>query len=107
MSFYGTHATNVAKIGDKYEVSVLLPGYPKESIKVRLRGGTLHIEADSPDVSEMESIQYIRLGYVHRDAKIRFYVGEDVQVESAKLTDGVLRVTLCDKPDEEPHIVVS
>jgi HSP20 family molecular chaperone IbpA len=104
MSFYGTHATNVAKIGDKYEVSVLLPGYPKESIRVRLRGGTLHIEADAP---ETEDIQYIRLGYVHRSAKIRLYVGEDVKVESAKLTDGVLRVTLYDTPDEEPHIVVS
>ena len=48
---YGRHAKNIMKTdvkenGDKYEVSVDLPGFDKDNVKVELKNGYLTISAE-------------------------------------------------------------
>jgi HSP20 family molecular chaperone IbpA len=101
-----TNSYNVANTVDgKYVVSVLIPGYPKEDIKVRLRNGTLQIEANAREEDGVSS--YVRLGYALPNVHLSLYVGDDHVVETAKLTNGVLYVTLVDNDEEEPAIIVT
>lgn len=101
-----TNPYNVVKLDDdKYVISVLMPGYSKEEVKVRMRNGTLYVEAAAKD--ETEGVSAIRLGYVLSGVNLSLYVGDDHEVETAKLTDGVLYVTLVDKNETFDAIVVS
>lgn len=98
---YGKHGKNLMKTDIKendgsYELSVDLPGFSKEDIKIHLEDGFLTITAAkslNKDEKDKDG-HYIRKERYSGQCSRSFYVGENVTDEevSAKLEDGILKL---------------
>ena len=106
---YGKHAKNLMKTDVKdtengYEVSMDLPGFKKDEIKMKLENGVLTINAAKGlDKDEKDKKgKYVRRERYAGSLTRSFYVGEGIHQEDikAKLADGVLTL-LVPKEKEE------
>lgn len=107
---YGKHGKNLMKtdIREKetaYEVSVDLPGFKKEDLKLQLEDGFLTITAaKSLDKDEKDKEgHYIRRERYCGQCSRSFYVGENITEEeiSAKLEDGILKLGIPKKDQKK------
>ena len=98
-TLYGKHAkhmmkTDVKETENAYEVSVDLPGFKKEEIKMQLKDNNLVISAAKGlDKDEKdEDGKYIRRERYSGSMTRSFYVGEDVKEEDIhpKYENGIL-----------------
>ena len=108
---YGRHAKNIMKTdvkenGDKYEVSVDLPGFDKDNVKVELKNGYLTISAEKglDKEDKNEDRKYLRKERYEGSMSRSFYVGEETAEEDvkARFEDGVLKLAF---PKEQPKKV--
>ena len=107
---YGKHAKNLMKTDvreteSSYELDVDLPGFKKDEIRVDLKNGCLSISATKgldKDEKDKEG-KYIRQERYAGVMSRSFYVGEGVQPAdvSAKYEDGILRISLPKRTQEE------
>jgi len=82
--------TDIRDLGNAFELSVELPGYKKEDIKLELDHENLVIKAERHDDNE-----YIRRERFYGAVSRSFDVsGTDVENIEAKYEDGVLVITL-------------
>jgi len=63
-----------------------LAGYKKEDLNVKLEGGYLYVSGK---------------GMARRDFDVKFYIDKDVEVRSAKFSDGLLTIELEKMVSEE------
>jgi molecular chaperone IbpA len=85
---------NISKDSDDvYEITLAVAGFKREDIDIELEDGTLKITGKSA-VLEKEGIEYLHKGIAERNFVRTFKLAEYVEVDSAKLEDGILRVTL-------------
>lgn len=106
---YGKHAKNMMKTdvrenGDKYEVSVELPGFDKDEVKVELQDGYLTISAEKGlDKENKKDKKYLRKERYEGALSRSFYVGEDVTEKdiSASYKNGVLTLELPKKDQKK------
>ena len=88
--------SDVKDAGDHFELSMDLPGFNKEDVKIQLNKGVLTIEAttgyDKDDKDE--DGKYIRKERFRGSCKRSFYVGETLKEEDikAKFGNGVLSI---------------
>ena len=99
--------TDVKELKDGYEVTIDLPGFKKDEIKMELENGYLTISAAKgldKDETDKETGKYIRRERYSGKCARTFYVGEAVTQEDikAKFEDGILKVTI---PKVEPKKV--
>ena len=88
---------NIVKSGkNKYDVEVALAGFNKKDINVIVEDGMLTIETKKEDKisDEDEDGEVLHKGISKRYFKRSFSVADDVEVKSAKLEDGLLRVSM-------------
>ncbi len=78
---------------DVYEITLAVAGFKKEDIDIELEDGTLKITGKS-EVLDNEDKEYLHKGIAERNFVRTFKLAEYVEVKSAKLTDGILRVSL-------------
>ena len=78
---------------DVYEITLAVAGFKKADIDIELEDGTLKITGKS-EVLDSEDIQYLHKGIAERNFVRTFKLAEYVEVKSAKLEDGILRVSL-------------
>lgn len=106
---YGKHAKNMMKTDVKetengYEVSVDLPGFKKDEVKIQLDNGYLTIAAAKGlDKDEQDKKgKYIRRERYAGSMSRSFYVGEGVKQSDvhAKYEGGVLTLDI-PKPDQK------
>ena len=84
---------NIAKKEDDiYEVTLAVAGFKKDDIDISLEDGTLIIKGESNVLDE--SVEYLHKGIAERNFTRTFKLAEFVEVKSAKLEDGILRVSL-------------
>jgi molecular chaperone IbpA len=78
---------------DVYEITLAVAGFKKSDIDIELEDGTLKISGTS-NVLDSEEIEYLHKGIAERNFVRTFKLAEYVEVSSAKLEDGILRVEL-------------
>ena len=78
---------------DVYEITLAVAGFKKSDIEIELEDGTLKISGTS-NVLDSEEIEYLHKGIAERNFVRTFKLAEFVEVNSAKLEDGILRVGL-------------
>lgn len=100
--------TDIKETEQDYELSVNVPGIPKENIDISLENGYLTITAEQKEEHDEEKTNYVRRERFYRSACRSFYVGEEVKQKDikAKIEDGVLRLVvpkIIEKQEETKH----
>ena len=91
---------NIKKVGkDKYQLDMALAGFSKDDVKVEVNDNTLSVSASS---SDKEDDSYVHKGIAKRAFKRQWTLVEHLEVQDAKLKDGVLTVDMkLNLPDEK------
>ena len=84
---------NIIKIEEDYEITLAVAGFKKTDIDIEVEDGTLKI-AGTSNVLDDDNREYLHKGIAERNFTRTFKLAEYVEVKSAKLEDGILRVTL-------------
>ena len=85
---------NISKNKDDiYEITLAVAGFKKSDIEIELEDGTLKITGTS-NVLDDDELEYLHKGIAERNFVRTFKLAEYVEVSSAKLKDGILRVGL-------------
>ena len=83
---------NIKKVGkDKYQLDMALAGFSKDDVKVEVKENTLTVSASS---SDKEDDSYVHKGIAKRAFKRHWTLVEHLEVQDAKLKDGVLTVDM-------------
>ena len=88
---------NIVKSGkNKYDIEIALAGFNKKDIDVNVEDGMLTIETKKEEkASEKdEDGEVLHKGISKRYFKRSFSITNDVEVKSAELKDGLLRVSM-------------
>lgn len=82
--------------GDEFVVTVDLPGFERDDVDVRVTGRTLRIEAEAGAVIDEEGEQFLRRERGHESTQRSIRLPEEIDLEAvnARMTNGVLTVTL-------------
>ena len=104
--------TDIKETEDQYVLSVELPGFNKEDVKLSLKDGYLNISATAQNEEEEEEKdgKFLRRERYTGAMTRSFYVGEDITEEDvkAKFGNGVLTLALpkeAPKKIEEPKYI--
>jgi HSP20 family protein len=96
--------TDVRDKDGSYEVDIDLPGFRKEDVKVQLDQGYLTVSASRKESKDEKNSKggFIRRERWEGSCSRSFYVGSGVKKDdiSAKMEDGVLRLTLPKKSEK-------
>jgi len=83
---------NIKKVGkEKYQLDMALAGFSKDDIKVEVKENTLTVSATSSDKDEDS---FVHKGIAKRAFKRSWTLVEHLEVQDAKLKDGVLTVDM-------------
>ena len=97
--------TDVRELENSYELSIDLPGYKKEDLKLELDSGYLKIQAERNQNTQEKDAEgrIIRQERYSGSMARSFYVGEELTEEdiSAKFEDGVLKLSVPKKEKVE------
>ena len=99
--------TDIKETDKDYQLSIEMPGFKKDEIKVSLENGYLTVSAEKNETEEegKEASKYLR-----KECRVScqrsYYVGDKVQEENvkAKYENGMLQLTV---PKEEPKKIAS
>lgn len=69
-----------------------LAGYKKEDLDVKIEGGCLYVSGKGD--TKAKDREYSYRGMARRDFNVKFYIEKDVEVKSAKFSDGLLTIEL-------------
>jgi HSP20 family molecular chaperone IbpA len=103
--------TDIKETEDQYVLTVELPGFNKEDVKLHLKDGYLNISASTQNENEeKEEGKFLRRERYTGSMTRSFYVGEDLTEEDvkAKFGNGVLTLSLpkeAPKKIEEPKYI--
>ena len=100
-----TMKTDIKELEKEYELSIELPGYKKEDIKMELKEGYLNISAKT----EVEKENVEENGkFVHKErysgsCNRKYFVGHDIEQQDikAKFSDGILKVVIPKKEEKK------
>lgn len=93
---------NVARLTDKetgdqdYEITLAVAGFTQDDIDITVEDKHLKIEGRSAVLAEdvNHDVDYIHKGIAERNFQRTFRLAEHVEVKSASLKDGILKVVL-------------
>ena len=101
-ALYGKHEKNLMKtdirdVDGNYELSMELPGFQKENVKIQLKDGYLTVQASRTEKKDEkdDNGKYIHKERYTGQCSRSFYVGKELEHEDihAKYENGVLVVT--------------
>jgi molecular chaperone IbpA len=86
---------NIIKItDDQYEIEIAVAGFAKEDIRVVVNEGMLLIDGAKEKEVDVEEPEYLYRGISSRSFSRSFALADHVEVKSATVVDGVLKVEL-------------
>ena len=77
-----------------YAITLAVAGFTKKDIDISIEDGTLKIEGKTNTLDADESVEFLHQGIAERTIPRTFKLADYVEVESAKLEDGILRINL-------------
>ena len=82
---------NIKKLDEnEFQLEFAIAGFDKKDIKVTVNNGKLHVSGVMSD--EKEQTEYLHKGIATRSFSSTFALGEHVEVEEAKVDNGLLKV---------------
>lgn len=96
--------TDIKEHDDNYVISVDLPGYDKENIKVDITDGYLTVSAKTDsENNEEEKGKYVRRERYYGECSRSFYIGDDIKKDDIKASfkDGILCLNVPKKTKED------
>ncbi len=86
---------NIVKTGDTtYDIEVALAGYNKKDIQIDYADNLLTIKSVKEEKQSKEKDGMIHKGIAKRYFSKAFTIADDVEIESAEMKDGLLKVSL-------------
>ena len=86
---------NISKDGDDlYSITLAIAGFKKSDIDIQLEDGNLLITGTIVTEDSEDKTEYLHKGIAERNFVRSFKLAEYVEVKSAKLEDGLLKVEL-------------
>lgn len=90
---------NVAKVTSDddnvvYEIILAVAGFQKSDIHITLENDQLHITGESPILDHGDHYEYLHKGIAERKFTRSFKLAKNVEVRSADLENGLLRIQL-------------
>ena len=91
---------------DQYEIQIAITGFEKEEIKVEVERSTLSVYGESKEMS-LGDAMYIHRGLATRDFERTFTLAEHMEVKSAEIRNGMLRIQIVRNvpEDAKPKII--
>jgi molecular chaperone IbpA len=83
---------NIIKDGDVYRIEISVSGFSENELKVVHENDTLTVTG-SKDLDSSE-IEYLHKGIASRDFTRRFTLAQDLVINSADISDGVLTIEM-------------
>ena len=77
-----------------YAITLAGAGFTKKDIDISIEDGTLKIEGKTNTLDADDTVEFLHKGIAERNFTRTFKLADYVEVESAKLEDGILRVNL-------------
>lgn len=96
--------TDIKEKNDKYFITIDLPGYEKENIKIHIEDGYLNIHAEtSSENEENDEEKFVRKERYYGECSRSFYVGDNVTEEDIKASfkNGTLNLEIPKKADKK------
>lgn len=87
---------NVSKTENQYLIEMAVAGFSKGSIDIELVKNTLEVSGNpgNPLEDDANNVQWIHRGIAKRGFNHKFKIADNVEVKSADLKDGMLRILL-------------
>ncbi|MEM8698891.1 MAG: Hsp20 family protein [Pseudomonadota bacterium] len=86
---------NIEKTGDDtYRISIAVAGFGEEDLGIEIKEGTLTVTATKRRAENAPEVAYLHRGIAERGFERRFQLAEHVQVQGAKLENGLLHIDL-------------
>ena len=89
---------NVAKVINEeqttYEIVLAVAGFQEKDITISLENDQLHIAGESPVLDHGDAYEYLHKGIAERKFTRSFKLAKNIEVKTASLSDGLLRIVL-------------
>lgn len=92
---------------DQYIIELAVAGFKEDQISIMVERSTLTIKGNKSDTDKSDDLRekiFIYKGIAERNFTRQFKLAEFVEVESAKLQDGILTVHLVKKIPEDKKV---
>ena len=86
---------------DEYEITLALSGFNKKDISIDVHDGVLTIKGNGGSEIKNDNVQYIYKGIAKRSFEQKFRLEQYVDVKDAKLSNGLLKISLLREIPEE------
>ncbi|CCP88201.1 Hsp20 family protein [Candidatus Phytoplasma solani] len=95
--------TDVQEKDNQYLITIELPGFKKEDVKVALQKGYLIVEAKTAQENEEKENNFLRKERLQGLFRRNFYLGEGFTLEDVKgtLEEGLLKLAITKKEKKE------
>lgn len=90
---------NIVKEDGGYRVEVAVPGRSKNTVSVTVEKQSLIVKGEALNGTDVS--KYLHKGISGKGFSKTFHVGENLKVESATLTDGLLKIWIAEHVPEE------
>ena len=84
---------NVTKVDETYQIEIARAGYKKENVAIERNDGRLEIRGEK-NPKDVADESYLHRGITRKAFKRAFTISDDVIVDKASFTDGILTVSL-------------
>jgi len=85
---------NIIKDGNKFQIEMALAGVKKEDLKLEVADGVLTVEHNPENAVENDKWEWLHKGISQRKFRRKFTLADDIVVNSAEMTNGMLYVEL-------------
>ena len=86
---------------DEYEITLALSGFNKDEISIDVHDGVLTIKGNGGTEVQNDKVQYLYKGIAKRSFEQKFRLEQYVDVKDAKLSNGLLTISLLREIPEE------
>ena len=86
---------------DEYEITLALSGFNKDDLSIDVHDGVLTIKGNGGSEVQDDNVQYLYKGIAKRSFEQKFRLEQYVDVKDAKLSNGLLTISLVREIPEE------